>query len=167
VKEKETFEHVTERRRKPQIYARNLHQKQERETEKKGKYVWNSEPEQRISSNITVVYPTVVSKKIRGVVNPRKENLRTFFDDSVVEGWRKQSQNAISERKTDVGTLVTELPVKRGRKPRGAKLTRREQRQRNPISRPQKIEGISEIPLPRKENQNENEKKQRRAPACS
>jgi hypothetical protein len=37
VKEKETFEHVTERRRKPQIYARNLHQKQGRERQKKRK----------------------------------------------------------------------------------------------------------------------------------
>jgi hypothetical protein len=35
VKEKETFEHATERRRKPQIYARNLHQKQGRERQKK------------------------------------------------------------------------------------------------------------------------------------
>jgi len=100
-------------------------------------------------------------------VNPRKEKLHTF-DYSVVEGGRKQSQNAISERKTDVGTLVTELPVKHGRKTRGAKLTRRKQGQRNPISRPQKIEGISEIPHPRKENEKKKKKmKKRRAPACS
>lgn len=61
MKEKETFEHGTERRRKPQIYARNLHQKQGREKGGKGKYVWNSEQEQTTDSNITVVYPTVVS----------------------------------------------------------------------------------------------------------
>ena len=66
MKEKETFEQATERGGKPQIYARNLHQKQGRE-KKEGKYVLNSEQEQRIYSNITVVYPTVVSKKIRGV----------------------------------------------------------------------------------------------------
>jgi hypothetical protein len=38
VKEKETFEHATERRRKPQIYARNLHQKQGRGKKKESTY---------------------------------------------------------------------------------------------------------------------------------